>query len=70
MNDSSSPISPAAAKWGEAAKAGFQTIPDVLLKNQAKLVEAGGKEAVVRTVGIAEVIEAGRPPCVKCVTDD
>jgi DNA replication protein DnaD len=37
MNDSSPWISPASAKSGEAAEAGFQTIPDALLKNQAKL---------------------------------
>ncbi len=37
MNDGSPPVSPVFAKWGEAANAGFQSIPDVLLKNQAKL---------------------------------
>jgi DNA replication protein DnaD len=37
MNDSSPSTSSVFAKWGEAANAGFQSIPDVLLKNQSKL---------------------------------
>lgn len=37
MNDGSPSISSDIAKWGRAAEAGFQTIPDVLLKNQSKL---------------------------------
>jgi hypothetical protein len=41
----------------------------VLVKNQAKLLEDSGKVAVVRTVSVAEVVEAGRPPCPTCVTD-
>jgi hypothetical protein len=41
----------------------------ILVKNQAKLLEDSGKVAVVRTVSVAEVIEAGRPPCPTSVTD-
>ena len=41
----------------------------MLVKNQAKLLEDSGKVAVVRTVSVAEVVEAGRPPCPTCVTD-
>ena len=41
----------------------------ILAKNQAKLLEDSGKVAVVRTVSVAEVVEAGRPPCPTCVTD-
>jgi hypothetical protein len=37
MNDSSASISSAFAELGEAAEAGFQTLLNVLLKNQAKL---------------------------------
>jgi DNA replication protein DnaD len=37
MNDSSPSISPASVKWGAAAKAGFQIIPDALLTSQSKL---------------------------------
>ncbi len=42
-------LSPAMKKWGEAARGGFQLVPDLLLKNQSEL----GLNACIHPVGTA-----------------